>query len=181
MFKLFLPIYKILKTAFWSDLTVEYLCVSFYFLNTLYIVHCTLYICTLYIVHCILYICTLYIVHCILYICTLYIVHCTLYIVYLYIVHCTLYIVYLYIVHCTLYICTLYIVHCTLYISLPGDPPTCCHGQDNTLVRLIQHWLIVDLLCLTPLSAIFQLYQSRARTHAVLVIGLYELLGHPTT
>ena len=23
--------------------------------------------------------------------------------------------------------------------------------------------------------------QSRARTHAILVIGLYELLGHPTT
>ena len=177
MFKLFLPIYKILKTAFWSGIFV---CFILFFK---YIVHCTLYICTLYIVHCTLYIvhCTLYIVHCIfvhctLYICTLYIVHCTLYIVYctLYIVHCTLYI-------CTLYICTLYIVHCTLYISLPGDPPTCCHGQDNTLVRLIQHWLIVDLLCLTPLSAIFQLYQSRARTHAVLVIGLYELLGHPTT
>jgi hypothetical protein len=75
-------------------------------------------------------------------------------------------------------------------------------------------WLI-DCWCLTPLSAIFQLYyddqfyiwkkpeylerttdhgqatgsrvhpfcnlQSRARTHAVLVIGLYELLGNPTT
>jgi hypothetical protein len=74
----------------------------------------------------------------------------------------------------------------------------------------------LDLWCLTPLSAIFQLYpvlvveeagvpwasnwtinfitcgcessapficnlQSRARTHAVLVIGLYELLGNPTT
>jgi hypothetical protein len=80
-----------------------------------------------------------------------------------------------------------------------------------------------DLLCLTALSALFQLYhgdrfkwwkkpeyperttdhghatgklyhlrlrvdctfscnlQSRARTHAVLVIGLYELLGNPTT
>jgi hypothetical protein len=70
------------------------------------------------------------------------------------------------------------------------------------------------LLCLTPLSAIFQLYrrdqperttdhgqatgkfyhlrlhvecalfcnlQSRARTQAVLVIGLHELLGNPTT
>jgi hypothetical protein len=24
-------------------------------------------------------------------------------------------------------------------------------------------------------------FQSRARTHAVLVIGLYELLGNPTT
>ena len=51
---------------------------------------------------------------------------------------------------------------------------------------------------LTPLSAIFQLHvyhgdqlrvectlfcnlQSRARTHAVLVMGLYELLGNPTT
>ena len=88
-------------------------------------------------------------------------------------------------------------------------------------------WLIlfcfVDFLCLTPLSAIFQLYhgdqfqwwkkpeyperttnhgqttgklyhlrlrvectlfcnlQSQAQTHAVLVIGLYELLGNPTT
>jgi hypothetical protein len=80
--------------------------------------------------------------------------------------------------------------------------------------------LDLDLLCLTPLSAIFQLYhgdqfkwwkkyqkttdheqatgtlyhlrlrvectpfsnlQSRARTHAVLMIGLYELLGDPTT
>jgi hypothetical protein len=89
---------------------VGYLCVSFYFLNTLYIVYCIFVHCTLYIVHCTLYIvyCILYIVHCILYIvyCTLYIVHCILYIVYctLYIVHCTLYIVYLYIVHCTLYI-----------------------------------------------------------------------------
>ena len=59
-------------------------------------------------------------------------------------------------------------------------------------------------VCLTSLSAIFQLYhgdqfkqwkkpeyessapclcnlQSRTRTHAVLVIGLYEVLGNPTT
>jgi hypothetical protein len=82
---------------------------------------------------------------------------------------------------------------------------------------------LIDLLCLMPLSAIFQLYhgnqfqwwkkpeylerttnhgqatgklyhlrlqvkctlfcnlQSRVRTHAILVIGLYELLGNPTT
>jgi hypothetical protein len=54
--------------------------------------------------------------------------------------------------------------------------------------------LTVFIYCiLTPLSAIFQLHvyhvectlfcnlQSRARTHAVLVIGLYELLSNPTT
>jgi len=78
---------------------------------------------------------------------------------------------------------------------------------------------MIDLLCLTPISAIFQLQvlvmaeagvpgettdhgqatgqlyhlrlrvecplfcnlQRRVRTHAVLVIGLYELLGNPTT
>ena len=78
---------------------------------------------------------------------------------------------------------------------------------------------LIDLLCLTPLSAIFQLpyimatsfsdgrswitqrepptmckqllnfiictlfcnLQSQMWTHAVLVIGLYELLGNPTT
>ena len=82
---------------------------------------------------------------------------------------------------------------------------------------------LIDLLCLTPLSTIFQLYhgdqfswwkkpeypertndhgqatgkfdhlrlrvectlfcnlQSRARTQAVFVIGLYELLGNPPT
>ena len=82
---------------------------------------------------------------------------------------------------------------------------------------------LIDLLCLMPLSAIFQLYhgnqfqwwkkpeylerttdhgqatgklyhlrlqvkctlfcnlQSWVRTHAILVIGLYELLGNPTT
>jgi hypothetical protein len=92
-------------------------------------------------------------------------------------------------------------------------------------VQLNNVWTLIDwfFLCLTPLSAIFQLYhgdqfkwwkkpkypertndhgqatgklyfvrlrvecnlfcnlQSRARTHAVLVIGLYELLGNPTT
>ena len=73
----------------------------------------------------------------------------------------------------------------------------------NILIWLIDFW------CLTPLSAVFQLYhgdqlywwkkperttdhgqvecalfcnlKSRARTHAVLVIGLYELLDNPTT
>ena len=60
-------------------------------------------------------------------------------------------------------------------------------------------WLI-DFLCFIPLSAIFQLYhgkfyhlwlrvectlfcylQNRVRTYTILVIGLYELLGNPTT
>ena len=46
--------------------------------------------------------------------------------------------------------------------------------------------LNLNFWCFMPLSAIFQLYimvtnlQSRVRTHAVLVIGLYELLD-PTT
>jgi len=91
--------------------------------------------------------------------------------------------------------------------------------KDSALI----HWL-TDLLCLTPISAIFQLYhgdhqflwwkkpeyperttdheqatgklyhlqlrvectlfcnlQSQVQTDVVLVIGLYELLGNPTT
>ena len=93
----------------------------------------------------------------------------------------------------------------------------CCYQHSKGRIDLI----LFDLLCLTPLSAIFQLYhgdqyqwlkkpeypelttdhgqatgklyhlrlgvesfcnlQSRARTHAVLVIGLYKLLGNPTS
>ena len=95
-------------------------------------------------------------------------------------------------------------------------------NMQKNVARLIRLMGLIrfDLLCLTPLSAIFQLYhgdqfqwwkkpertidhgqatgklyhlllrvestlfcnlQSRARTHAVLVIGLYELIGNPTT
>jgi hypothetical protein len=72
-----------------------------------------------------------------------------------------------------------------------------------TMSMLRTWWMIacfIDFWCFTPLSAIFQLYhgklyhlwlrvkctrfcylQSLARTHAVLVIGLYGLLSNPTT
>ena len=118
-----------------------YLCVSFYFLNTLYIVHCIFVHCTLYIVY-------------------LYIVHCTLYIVYLYIVHCTLYIVYLYIVHCTLYIVYLYIVHCTLYIVYfsPRRPTNLLSRARQYPCKvdptLINCWFIVFNATFSNISAI---------------------------
>ena len=94
-------------------------------------------------------------------------------------------------------------------------------GREPEVAPLPQDLIWSDVLCLTPLSAIFQLYhgdqfywwkkseyperttdhgqatgklyhlrlrvhpfcnfQSWAQTHAVLVIGLYELLGNPTT
>jgi len=44
-------------------------------------------------------------------------------------------------------------------------------GENNQLYHL---WLRVE-------CTLFCNLQSRARTHAVLVIGLYELLGNPTT
>ena len=41
--------------------------------------------------------------------------------------------------------------------------------------------LVYFITCGCDSSAPFCILQSRARTHAVLVIGLYELLGNPTT
>jgi hypothetical protein len=50
---------------------------------------------------------------------------------------------------------------------------------DTTLCDRVCRWLATGLEFSpdTPVSSL----QSRARTHAVLVIGLYELLGNPTT
>jgi hypothetical protein len=42
-------------------------------------------------------------------------------------------------------------------------------------------WFIVFNATFSNTSAIFGNLQSRAQTHAVLVIGLYELLGNQTT
>jgi hypothetical protein len=53
--------------------------------------------------------------------------------------------------------------------STQRKPPT----MDKQLVNLIT--------CGYESSAPFCNLQSRARTHAVLVTGLYELLGNPTT
>jgi hypothetical protein len=49
-------------------------------------------------------------------------------------------------------------------------------GEDHrqTTGKLYQLWLRVE-------CTLFCNLQSQARTHAVLVIGLYELLGNPTT
>ena len=41
--------------------------------------------------------------------------------------------------------------------------------------------LVNFIICDCKSSAPFCNLQSRARTHAVLMIGLYELLGNPTT
>jgi hypothetical protein len=42
--------------------------------------------------------------------------------------------------------------------------------------------LVAFIICGCESNVTFVLsLQSRARTHAVLVIGLYELLGNPTT
>jgi hypothetical protein len=42
------------------------------------------------------------------------------------------------------------------------------------------NWQTLSLAAASPMHPFCNL-QSRARTHAVLVIGLYELLGNPTT
>jgi hypothetical protein len=41
--------------------------------------------------------------------------------------------------------------------------------------------LVIFITCAASRAHPFCNLQSRARTHAVLVIGLYELLGNPTT
>jgi hypothetical protein len=47
--------------------------------------------------------------------------------------------------------------------------------------RFTNHFYIHSNATFSNTSAIFGNLQSRARTHAVLVIGLYELLGNQTT
>ena len=53
--------------------------------------------------------------------------------------------------------------------GVPGEPPT----MDKQLVNFI--------ICGCKSRAPFCNLRSRARTHAVLVIGLHELLSNPTT
>jgi hypothetical protein len=52
------------------------------------------------------------------------------------------------------------------------------------LERTTDHWQATGKLYHLRLRVEYTLFgnlQSRARTHAVLVIGLFELLGNPTT
>jgi hypothetical protein len=42
------------------------------------------------------------------------------------------------------------------------------------------NWWTLSLAAASRVQFFYN-FQSRARTHAVLVIGLYELLGNPTT
>ena len=53
--------------------------------------------------------------------------------------------------------------------------------QNTTQTTTMGKQLVNFITCCCESSAPFCNLQSRARTHAVLVIGLYELLGNPTT
>ena len=59
-----------------------------------------------------------------------------------------------------------------LVVEEAGIPGTTDHGQATGKLYHLRLWVECTLFCNL---------QSRARTHAVLVIGLYELLGNPTT
>jgi hypothetical protein len=52
-------------------------------------------------------------------------------------------------------------------------------GPDSEYIESYLRFMISVAILLG--ATIFCNLQSRARTHAVLVIGLYELLGNPTT
>jgi hypothetical protein len=70
-----------------------------------------------------------------------------------------------------------------IYISLPG---TFGHGRwfspgtPASSTTKIGHHDIAEILMKVTLNTKIQI-QMPARTHAVLVMGLYELLGNPTT
>ena len=53
------------------------------------------------------------------------------------------------------------------------------HGENHR--PWASNWETLSLAAVSQVHLFFFYLQSRARTHAVLVIGLYELLGNPTT
>jgi pyruvate formate-lyase activating enzyme-like uncharacterized protein len=53
--------------------------------------------------------------------------------------------------------------------------------HDTYLLPTMGKQLVNFITCLCESSAPFCNLQSRERTHTVFVIGLYELLGNPTT
>jgi hypothetical protein len=61
--------------------------------------------------------------------------------------------------------------------SFSGGRSRCTRREPPTMGKQLENFITSGC----ELSAPFCNLQSWARTHAVLVIGLYELLGNPTT